>query len=336
MSKKNYNSLDIAKLFMAVCVVAIHTNPFYFCNNTLIVNLYNQIISWAVPFFFICSGFLIGKKVNFSSDNAYLPIKKSAVKMLKLYVIWSVIYLPPAIAERLGAGKSLAYNLLHYAKGFIINGEHYNSWILWYLLSSFYALALVAFLVKRRLSLKKITAIGAGLFVCWLLLNTLGDYESQLPAAIKRLMPLIDATVSRGKPLQGFLYIPLGMCLAKAKIKVPYCGIAFALCFALSFFISPTLGRALTPFTVSALFGMVVSADLPDSKAYPVMRKLSTGIYFIHLYCWMLVYLVLYGKKTYGPTAFFATVLLSAALTGVWIVITAKIKKRKAPKAHAA
>ena len=155
MSKKNYNSLDIAKLFMAVCVVAIHTNPLYFCHNTVIVNLYNQIISWAVPFFFICSGFLIGKKVDFSSDNAYLPVKKSAVKMLKLYVIWSIIYLPPAIAERLNAGKSLAYNLLHYAKGFIINGEHYNSWILWYLLSSFYALALVAFLVKRRLSLKK-------------------------------------------------------------------------------------------------------------------------------------------------------------------------------------
>lgn len=37
----NYNSIDLFKLIMAVCVVAIHTNPLYKCDNKIIVNIYN-------------------------------------------------------------------------------------------------------------------------------------------------------------------------------------------------------------------------------------------------------------------------------------------------------
>ena len=127
--------------------------------------------------------------------------------MLKLYLLWSVIYLPPAIVERLHAGKSVAYNLLHYAKGLILSGEHYNSWILWYLLSSFYALLFISFLVKRKQSPVRILAIGCVLFVSYLALNALCDYANMLPSGLQKLLPLIQSTVGRGKPLQGFLLI---------------------------------------------------------------------------------------------------------------------------------
>ena len=61
-SNKNYNSIDLFKLIMAVCVVAIHTNPLYKCDNKIIVNIYNTVVGAANPFFFLSSGFLIGKK----------------------------------------------------------------------------------------------------------------------------------------------------------------------------------------------------------------------------------------------------------------------------------
>lgn len=61
-SNKNYNSIDLFKLIMAVCVIAIHTNPLYKCDNKIIVNIYNTVVGVANPFFFLSSGFLIGKK----------------------------------------------------------------------------------------------------------------------------------------------------------------------------------------------------------------------------------------------------------------------------------
>lgn len=329
MNTKNYNSIDVAKLFMAVCVVAIHTDPLYGCANGFLLNLFNQVISWAVPFFFISTGFLIGKHVDLTNDHAAKQIKTSALKMLKLYLLWSVIYLPPAIVERAHSGKSVAYNLLHYAKGLILNGEHYNSWILWYLLSSFYALLLMSFLIKHKQSPGHILAIGCVLFVGYLALNALCDYANTLPPALQRILPLIQSTVGRGKPLQGFLYIPIGLCLSRKDIRVPQAAILFVVPFALSFFTGLALDRVLLPITVTGLFGLIVSISLPDDKTYLILRKYSTGIYFIHLYCWMFYYLVFCGHKIYGLVAFLVTTLLSVVLTTLWLITSHQSHQHK-------
>lgn len=329
MNTKNYNSIDVAKLFMAVCVVAIHTDPLYGCAGGFGLDLFNQVISWAVPFFFICTGFLIGKHIDLTGDHAAKQIKTSALKMLKLYLLWSVIYLPPAIVERLHAGKSVAYNLLHYAKGLILNGEHYNSWILWYLLSSFYALLFISFLVKRKQSPSRILAIGCALFVGYLALNALCDYANMLPPGLQKLLPLIQSTVGRGKPLQGFLYIPIGLCLSGKSMRVPQAAILFVVPFVLSFFTGQAVDRVLLPITVTGLFGLIVSIPLPDGKVYPILRKYSTGIYFIHLYCWMFYYLVFCGQKTYGLVAFLVTTLLSVILTTLWLIASRQIRRHK-------
>ena len=58
----NYNSIDLFKLIMAICVVAIHTTPLYSCDNKTAVSIYNTVVGVATPFFFLSSGFLIGKK----------------------------------------------------------------------------------------------------------------------------------------------------------------------------------------------------------------------------------------------------------------------------------
>lgn len=45
MNTKNYNSIDVAKLFMAGCVVAIHTDPLYGCAGGFDLDLFEQVIS---------------------------------------------------------------------------------------------------------------------------------------------------------------------------------------------------------------------------------------------------------------------------------------------------
>lgn len=327
MYRKCYNSLDAAKLFMAICVVAIHTNPFYGCKNHLAVSIYTAIVSCAVPFFFICTGFLLGNRINQSNKDGCSAVKKSAVKMLKLYVIWSVIYLPPAIMDYINSGNSFLHNLAHYIKGFVINGEHYNSWMLWYLLSSFYALVTVYFLLKHRLSVEKITVIGAVLLCGYFILSAINDYLSLLPTEFTKVKRLIDISIGNGKPLQGFFYIPLGMLLSKKQINPRISAIVFISGFIVTVLLNQSLGRITLAITAAALFCTVKGIELSDSKVYFFMRKLSTGVYFVHLYAWMIVYYLMYGEKTYGLIPFLLTTALSVILSAIWILIDRKANK---------
>lgn len=43
MNLKKYNSIDLVKIFMAVCVVAIHTEPLYYCSNALANNVFKAV-----------------------------------------------------------------------------------------------------------------------------------------------------------------------------------------------------------------------------------------------------------------------------------------------------
>lgn len=61
---KNYCGIDLIKFFMAIIVVAIHTHPLEHCSNEILIRIYNSIVSSAVPFFFISSGFLLGSKLK--------------------------------------------------------------------------------------------------------------------------------------------------------------------------------------------------------------------------------------------------------------------------------
>lgn len=90
-SNEKYNAIDLFKLIMAVCVIAIHTNPLYECNSKAVISIYNTLVGVANPFFFLSSGYLIGKKYfGGGQDSSY--ILRHIRKLLKLYLIWTVVY----------------------------------------------------------------------------------------------------------------------------------------------------------------------------------------------------------------------------------------------------
>ena len=78
IADKKYNSIDLLKLIMAVCVVAIHTKPLYKCNNEAAIGIYNTIVGVANPFFFLASGFFVGKK--YFGGGAKYPLYFAACK----------------------------------------------------------------------------------------------------------------------------------------------------------------------------------------------------------------------------------------------------------------
>ncbi len=91
---KKYNSIDLCKYFMAFLVVAIHTHPLEGCENNLIMTIYNTIVSFAVPFFFVSTGFLLFIKIkdDYYEKENILRVKKYIVKTIKLYLLWTIFH----------------------------------------------------------------------------------------------------------------------------------------------------------------------------------------------------------------------------------------------------
>lgn len=58
---KTYSNIDLLKFIAAIFVVAIHTDPLVNCKEEIFYYPLNMIFLTAVPFFFLSTGFLIGK-----------------------------------------------------------------------------------------------------------------------------------------------------------------------------------------------------------------------------------------------------------------------------------
>lgn len=68
-SKNKYYSIDILKFIMALVVIAIHTKLLYYFDNKNITKIHMILIEYAVPFFFLSSGFLLGLKLELPSNT---------------------------------------------------------------------------------------------------------------------------------------------------------------------------------------------------------------------------------------------------------------------------
>ena len=80
------------KFICAFLVIGIHTRPFQTVSDVADKLFYYNISNCAVPFFYACTGyFLIVKQQN---KSVHEKIGFRVKKVLRLYVIWSIVYLP--------------------------------------------------------------------------------------------------------------------------------------------------------------------------------------------------------------------------------------------------
>lgn len=331
-AKNNYNSIDLFKFFMAIFVIAIHTEPFAGVSNGFILKIFNSTVSLAVPFFFLASGYLLAKKLNwpFNSSDDITAIKKYLFKMIKLYAFWSLIYLPLAVYRYVTGKYSLLSSVLSYIKGFFILGENYNSWILWYLLSTIFALVFILICAKLRFSPYLTVAIGLCLISVGIGFDYLVSYSSTLPTILSSLKNLIIVTLGSGRIFKGAFYISCGMLLAHKKINQLVGLPAFLISYVLNYFISNSFVSAyITIISCVSLFITAENIKLKDSPVYPILRKMSTSMYFIHLYVFTFYYYLVYRQKVFGLDSFLVTTFISIAVSFVYVYIKNK-KKSKA------
>lgn len=286
-----YKLVDLAKLLFAFFVVAIHTNIFK--NNIRIIPyiLNHSLFGLAVPFFFVCSGFFLGCKIN-QKDNLIEKkaiIKKYIVRLSIMFVFWLLIGLPRQIYDLRDMNvfliiKSIIKKIIFYPWG-----------ALWYILAVILAVVImIPFIKKNKIKIAVILGIVLYLFalICnnyyFLVKNTFAE------VIVNKYIQLCIS--ARNGIFVGLLFVSIGMWLSENinKIKLSKAIIVFVISYIMLFielFIvygKSTLDDNALFISFITLIPSMLTILLMCSKNAKinwntkVLRNYSTGIYLIH------------------------------------------------------
>lgn len=226
MNDRNY-TIDLFKFISSILIIGIHTNLFVDINDTLNFAVVDIICRLAVPFFAVCSGYFLSKSLA-KNEYGAKPIKKQEWKLIKLYALWTVLYLAYSIPAWIKTGWMSVGAFKDYALATVTQGCHYH---LWYLISLIYALPLFYLCVRFIKNRKLLLVIMILLYIIKALSY---GYSHWLPAFMQnafqignKFSALFDAV---------FLLLPLlllGFFISQKKISLKFSFIGFIVSFSL-------------------------------------------------------------------------------------------------------
>ena len=129
---RTYHAIDFFKLLMAFAVVAIHTNPIVNWTNDIATQVVVIIEEWAVPFFFVASGFFLQNGMNGKMDSEISDrTKRYLWRIVKLYCVWTILSIPIIVYGYIISGNGLVSSMLSFVKYFLFVGKLYHAYHLW-------------------------------------------------------------------------------------------------------------------------------------------------------------------------------------------------------------
>ena len=330
MARKQYNSMDLAKFIMAFAVIAIHTDPLGDCDNAYVIAWFESTVGMAVPFFFLASGYLLAKKLPFPYSESDIPvIRRSWIKSLNMYLKWMLIYTPLSLYHSVVTKIPPVKAAAGYIRGLFLVGEQYNSWHLWYLLSTVYTLMLVMLLFRMHITPRRLLLVGLLFSAISFGADWLVGVKGDMPAVCRIMQEFIRVSTCNGRILRGMIYIPIGMYLAHKPLPKLANEALFVIGFALNLFVEGWIGSYMLMMSSIGLFGIIEGIRLKDHPVYPWLRQMSTIIYLIHMYVWSFYYQIVYGEKMIGMDCFLVTSLVSCVIALAYLMIKRKRDARK-------
>ena len=294
LSNENYNCIDLFKFLASFLIIAIHIHPLSSINGILDFGLSYFICLLAVPYYFICSGFLLFRKIdlnNFDKERTLKYVKK----IYKYYLIWTIIYFPLNLYGNIIHGENgIKYGIITYLRDIVFLGSYSH---LWYLNATGIAVLIITFLLCKKWDLNRILLLSFVLYLIGLLAESYYVFLRILMnnAAVKSVITVLKQVIvtPRNGLSFGLLFICLGMmsCIKRITLKASIIG------FFISFFAFAVEVLVVTKFnwafytemylflipSVFFLFHISINVHLPDSKIWKELRQSGILIYFTFL-----------------------------------------------------
>ncbi len=229
----NYQNLDILKYIAAILILVLHLRPFLNYSNEFDLAFNNIITRTCVPIFFVITGYFTFLK---EKERPHY-IKEYIKKMIPMYLVWSLLYLPivltflfdykDAILSSLGSITTspilLALFLLLLLPivliiALIYSGIYYH---LWYFPALIFSLITLAFW-KKKFPVHILLILSFFL----LLFGATETYYGVLPLNIQEILSYYYKIffTTRNFLFFGLFYVVLGYTIASYnKYYSPYC-----------------------------------------------------------------------------------------------------------------
>ena len=279
--------IDLVKVLMAFVVVSFHTTTWPLLG----------IREVAVPYFFLVSGFFLFGKLKGDRAADLSAIRAWTLKILKLYLIWTAVYLPFTVYGFLQDSLSLKQSLAVFVRNLAFVGENFMSWPLWYLLALIWSGVLIYILRALKVPIWGMLLVG-------IILAALPYYIGDNSLFVKLFRD------SRNLVFTGPFYVVLGGLLRHYQARLPlWAGILL--------FVAGLAAYHFTPFAlpVAAAGLFLLAKELPLSgisdRLSRAFRDGSETIYLVHMIFAALLMLAAGLDK--GALLFTLTSLLATA-----------------------
>lgn len=298
-AKKQYNGLDTVKFILSILVALRHIIQIFFTAES---RAHMWIGAWlsnlAVPTFFMISGFFLFQKVeagnpDFPDPSAAAVIKRHSIKVLRMYLIWTVLYLPIDWYNWSHGEVGVREGISSYLHSFFFSSTTVQ---LWYLPALFVSCLLVWFGYTRGMKIWQLLLTGGCLYI----VGVIGDnwyLNEMLPHHMYEKLMIYNRyfLTMRNGLFYGVLYVVIGLWFAKHPIGQERRQLSLWLSTAGAVFFIGVMYQEVLHFhstnmllssapAVVCLFMAAVSVNWKDRKLYLRLRLMSEWIYLAHFY----------------------------------------------------
>lgn len=295
--KTQYYGLDLLKFLMALLVAARHVIQIYYPAESrwrLVIG--NWLSNLAVPVFFVIAGFLLFKKLT---NTDWTIIRRYVCRILKLYILWCIIYWPIDIYNCHQSGEPVLKTILFYFQSFLFSSTITQ---LWYLPALATACLIVWAGYKAGLKIWMLLLLTSLLFIFGCSCNNqyfLEHSPRKIQEFIHWYAPIFLTT--RNGVFYGSLYVTLGLWFSRKQWHMPpllaaagsliFLGVMYK---EVSTFSNANMVFSAVP-TVVCLVELAMGLKGTSSRFFLFLREQSQWIYFshyyfIHLFSWTIHY----------------------------------------------
>ena len=291
--------------------------------------IFEDITGIAVPFFFITSGFFFFE--NRDKNNIY----EYLLKLTKTYLKWTIIYLPLTIVYYINQKYSVLKAIEIFVQRFLLVGENYYSFHLWYLHALICCVILYAIIEKgiSKNLIRFMLVISYVLYIGGRVISYFYSHENLIPLFSKistQYMKIFITT--RNGLFVGLCFFMVGIVLSENKhkltlIKRRYCWIGFFSCGILNHY-----GLfVFLPVEVACLWVIAFNSLIETKEDTKVIRKASGMNYYVHMY--PVTILALLNPANWGFLyAFIVASIITIAISTVYVLKKYRVRVAEGKK----